>query len=611
MNPLEIPVLMYHDVGAVNTPWSVSPEAFAVQMEYLAREGYRTISLEELQKEVDSPQETSEKRVVITFDDARQGVYQQAWPVLKKYGFTATLFVVPQWIEGRGIPPEEAYSYFLTWDRLRELRDAGFSLGSHSFSHPNLAVLSPEMVLKELEQAENLLFQRLGLRPLHFAYPYGKCTPEVVQEVQRRYLTAVTTQPGFSKVPGKYARQGIMRETSLDHFKKLLSRPRLSICMIVKNEEEHLPHCLASVQGLGDELIVVDTGSSDRTKEIAQKFGARIFDFPWNQDFAAARNESLRQATGDWILILDADEVLGKEEHPLILEAINRWEIGGYRILTRNYSNDSGIMGWEPGVDPLGRGYSGWYPSLKVRLFPRRVEVGFQGRVHEIIPPSLLGKVAVLPLVVHHYGVRPGKVQRNLELTEQKVVEQPDAQAFWELGVQYKELGRYLEAEGALRQSLRLQPEAGLPVLNLAVVCQKQGKIDEAVALYHQVLEQKNYPEAHFGLGYCHFRKNDLEKSQHHFQEALRGNPRHVEAWVNLAAVYERQKKYAEALATLERALFLVPDHPRAYYNRGVVWEKAGKLEPAVESYRKAAEFGYKKEEALLRARKIEEFLGK
>ena len=78
--------------------------------------------------------------------------------------------------------------------------------------------------------------------------------------------------------------------------------------MIVRNEERFLPGCLESVRGLVDEIIVVDTGSTDRTAEIARSFGARVFDFEWRDDFSAARNESLRHAGSDWILYLDADE---------------------------------------------------------------------------------------------------------------------------------------------------------------------------------------------------------------------------------------------------------------------------------------------------------------
>ena len=89
---------------------------------------------------------------------------------------------------------------------------------------------------------------------------------------------------------------------------------RVSLTMIVKNEEDHLPHCLESVRGVFDEIVVVDTGSSDRTREIAREFGAKVFDFPWIDDFAAARNEALSHATGDYVFWLDADDLVEPAE---------------------------------------------------------------------------------------------------------------------------------------------------------------------------------------------------------------------------------------------------------------------------------------------------------
>ena len=82
----------------------------------------------------------------------------------------------------------------------------------------------------------------------------------------------------------------------------------VSLCLMVRNEAEALPGCLQSVAGIANEIIVVDTGSTDRTKEVAKGFGAKVFDFPWCDDFAAARNECIRHATGEWIFWLDADE---------------------------------------------------------------------------------------------------------------------------------------------------------------------------------------------------------------------------------------------------------------------------------------------------------------
>ncbi len=86
--------------------------------------------------------------------------------------------------------------------------------------------------------------------------------------------------------------------------------PRLSLCMIVQNEAAFLPGCLASVTELVDEIVIADTGSTDNTVEIATKAGAKVIPIEWQDDFAAARNQALAQVTGDWVLVLDADETL-------------------------------------------------------------------------------------------------------------------------------------------------------------------------------------------------------------------------------------------------------------------------------------------------------------
>ena len=100
--------------------------------------------------------------------------------------------------------------------------------------------------------------------------------------------------------------------------------PRVSLTVIVRNEEANLPTCLDSVDGLVHEIIVVDTGSTDRTKEIAARYGAKVFDFAWRDDFAAARNESLRHATGDWIFWLDADDSIDRENRDRLRSLFGR-----------------------------------------------------------------------------------------------------------------------------------------------------------------------------------------------------------------------------------------------------------------------------------------------
>ena len=116
----------------------------------------------------------------------------------------------------------------------------------------------------------------------------------------------------------------------------------ISLCMITKNEERYLEQCLNSVKEIVDEIIIVDTGSTDKTKEIAKKFKAKIIDFKWIDDFSAARNESLKHAAKDWILVLDADEVIEKNDFKKIKNAVENSEndLAGFQLEQRSYLNN-------------------------------------------------------------------------------------------------------------------------------------------------------------------------------------------------------------------------------------------------------------------------------
>src|SRR5436305_12332456 len=103
-----------------------------------------------------------------------------------------------------------------------------------------------------------------------------------------------------------------------------VNTPSISACLIVRNEQDNLPRCLNSLRGVVDDLIVVDTGSTDGTVEIAEQFGARVFHFPWCDDFAAARNESLSHVESDWIMWIDADDELVQSQPRALRELCAR-----------------------------------------------------------------------------------------------------------------------------------------------------------------------------------------------------------------------------------------------------------------------------------------------
>src|SRR3989344_4970342 len=606
MNPKDIPILMYHDVSETDNQWCVSPQSFEAQMSHLYKQGYKTISLSQLHSILNN-RETKEKYVVLTFDDARKGVFPYAFRTLKKYNFSATVFVVPSWIEV-DVPDAEKYSSFMSWDELSVLSSTGWEVGNHTLTHKNMVELSPEERQHEIDKANEILKKRLFTLPRHFAYPFGVYSD--VEEIKKRFLTAVTTNRGVDKTPYEFARQWICHDTNINEFMRLLKRPTISLCMIVKNEETTLAQCLESVRGLVDEIVIGDTGSKDSTKKIAAKFTTNLHDISWNNSFADARNEVLKKATGDWVLILDADEVLSSSDHRKMREAVNRWDVTGFQLLTRNYSNNSLVMGWMPTLEKeLSRNAAGWYPSLKVRLFQRKENIMFIGEMHEIVDEvihSQNGKTEFLNAFVYHYGTLHDKsADENadaLKRTDEKIKQNPnDAKAYFELGVQLKDAQQFEQAEQAFQRSIDIQEKSVMQRLNLAVVQQKQNKMDAAIKNYEAVLKKYNSADAYFGLGFCWFRKNSMKKAANFFAQAIQLNPYFVDAYVNLGAILEKVSKFDAAEQLLKKAISLHPQLARAHYNLGVVYEKTEETKKAIECYRKAITLNYQRKAELLK----------
>lgn len=208
----------------------------------------------------------------------------------------------------------------------------------------------------------------------------------------------------------------------------------VSLCMIVKDEEAVLARCLGSVQGFADEIVIADTGSSDRTREIAAGFTERIYSVPWEDDFAAARNFAFSKGTGDYLFWLDADDVIPEEE----LRKLKRFKerLDGERP-------DVVMMKYAVGFDQSGRPTFTFY---RERLIRNCEQARFSGRIHEAVVP--FGKVVKEDITIEHHKVRQSDADRNLRIFEKMKAEGRNfnAREQYYYGKELYYHGRYREA---------------------------------------------------------------------------------------------------------------------------------------------------------------------
>ena len=255
--------------------------------------------------------------------------------------------------------------------------------------------------------------------------------------------------------------------------------PHVSLVMIVRDEAAALPKCLGSVADLVGEIVVVDTGSVDRTRAVASQFGARVIDFTWIDDFSAARNESLKHATGDWIFWLDADEWLALRDRENLQHLFANLpdELVGYSM--RQVSPTRFIWNGTPAA--FGEQNVG-----QLRLFRNDPRIRWEGRVFEQVRPSLRragGEVRVADVKIQHGGYEDGaamlrRIERNLRLIRLQLADTPDdpyTQAH--LGDLLCATGRPDEAIPVLRGCRDRLPAGSASQQNVSNILQRLGVV--------------------------------------------------------------------------------------------------------------------------------------
>ena len=344
--------------------------------------------------------------------------------------------------------------------------------------------------------------------------------------------------------------------------------------MIVKNEEHCLARCLMSAIPVADEIIIVDTGSTDRTKAIAKTFGAKVYDFEWTDDFSEARNLSLSVATGDWILVLDADETISPLDYDHLTKIVKKkaGHPAAYSITTRNYVKPPYVIGWtcNNGEYPDEEEGTGWYASWKVRLFPNDKRIHFENPVHELLEASLKRNgIAIIKsdIPVHHYG----------QLDRENYVAKGDA---------YYQLGKKkLEEKGEdLKALTELAIQAG----------GEFGKYEEAVDLWKRVLKiDPRNTKALVNMGGALLRLHEYEAARTSSKMALTLAPDLKEAAIIYTTSEVLIGDAGKTIPILEDLLKKVPEYPLALAILAVTYCIEGEREKGLENIKRLTKMGF------------------
>ena len=338
----------------------------------------------------------------------------------------------------------------------------------------------------------------------------------------------------------------------------------ISLCMIVKNEDKFLEQCLNSVKGIADEIIIVDTGSTDKTKEICKKFGVKnakffdikIFDFKWVDDFSAARNKCLKHATKDWVLVLDADEVIEEGDLSKIKNIIeNAKGIVGFALEQRSYINNffEGAVKNNSDFD-LVKNYQFYISNFLVRLFKNKLGLYFKHRVHELVEDSIEEKglgYEKSEVIIYHFGslkdenLISDRVSHYSKIILKQLNDEPN--------------------------NARYNYQAGRMYL---------GRSDISNALKHFEKTAKinpNYKLIFSEIAKIYLQMNDKNRAIEYFKKSIVHNPESPSAANNLAVVYMAIGKFEQAKKILEGQLKKHPNNEALKYNYEKVVENLEK----------------------------------
>jgi glycosyltransferase involved in cell wall biosynthesis len=379
----------------------------------------------------------------------------------------------------------------------------------------------------------------------------------------------------------------------------------VSLCMIVKNEEEYLPKCLESIKDIVDEMVIVDTGSTDKTVEIAKEYSAKVHFYKWNNNFSEARNESLKHATKDWILILDADDEVQQEykDNLKLLLSHQLDENAVYYFETLNFTGDV--------IDD-----NCITINLNPRMFKNKGGIHYEGEIHnQLYYPHKMYDAICSDVKIHHYGYMNKSIKdkdkrnRNISILNELIQKEPDNK------FNYFNLGSEYTASGDMKKALEyyyiayedFNPNTGFsPILLLRIVISNYTIKEYTKALEFIDITLKYYPKftdayffkaliykelgkptlqikalnqcieigessqlkylygsgsfkAYFELGSVYMSLNDYDTAYNYFAKAIKSKPNFSPPLYCIAQILEKKNTALDESKTALEKLFIDP----------------------------------------------------
>jgi len=346
--------------------------------------------------------------------------------------------------------------------------------------------------------------------------------------------------------------------------------------MIVKNEEENLPRCLESIKDIVDEIIIVDTGSTDSTVKIAESYGAKVFFYKWDSSFANARNFSLEKASKDWILIMDADDELKREDKDKVIHLVND-KSSNIDIF---FGETLSYVGETPGSEI--------YTNINVRFIRNGKGIKFRGDIHEQIVFENKNDVRLAEVRFYHYGYlnktveAKNKRKRNMEIIEKMLMDNPnDSFMLYNMGTEYNAMGKFSEALNYYKKSYEnFNPHSvafnSKLILKMIYCYEALGEFNEEIRLIDEGLKYySKFTELEFHRAIVSYNRKKYELAIEALKKCIdMGEPPAVfrdlsgvgsyRAYYLLGVIYFDIENYDEAYKCLDMTLKINPKFTEA-----------------------------------------------